>query len=112
MNAFEKYGFDAMGIYDAEELNPILIGMVRDIFGGDSEQAYTMLLSCLDELYVKAERITDGSISGARMFTTICGTPELTRQGNELTRRLFSELSSRWHYALELDGDIMRSTNA
>lgn len=112
MNAFEKYGFDAMGIYDADELNPILVGMVRDIFGGDSEQAYTMLLSCLDELYVKAERITDGSISGARMFTTICGTPELTRQGNELTRRLFSELSSRWHYALELDGDIMRNINA
>lgn len=112
MNAFEKYGFDAMGIYDADELNPILIGMVREIFGGDSEQAYRTLVDCLDELFYKAERITDGHISGARMFTTICGTPELTLQRNDLTRRLFSELSRRWCYALELDGDIMRSINA
>ena len=112
MNAFEKYGFDAMGIFDADELNHVLIAIVREIFGGDSEQAYTMLADCLDEIYSKAERITEGHISGSKMFTTICGTPELTQQRNELTRRLFSELSSRWHYNLTLDGDIMRSINA
>ena len=112
MNALKKYGLDAMGIIDAEEMNKVMITAVREVFGADSEQAYAILTSCLEELYAKAERITEGHAIATRMFTTLCGTPELTEKRNALTRRLFSELSTRWHYNLTLDGDVMRANDA
>lgn len=111
MNAFEKYGLDAMGIDDAEGFNKTMISLVHDVFGKsdtpqENETGYKILNSCLDELYTKAERITDGHCSGARMFSSEMGSTELTEKRNELMRKLFGEISMVWHYNLKIvDGD-------
>lgn len=107
MNAFENYGLDAMGIVDANSLNQTMIRLVQEVFGKaerpeDDAAGYTILNSCLDELYAKAERITDGHCSGSRMFTTEMGNAELTQKRNILMRKLFEEISKVWHYNLEI----------
>jgi len=107
MNAFEKQGLDAMGIEDAKSFNETMIRLVRETFGEsaipqENETGYKMLNKCLDELYYKAERITDGHSSAFRMFSTERGSEELTEKTNTLMRKLFDEISKVWSYNLEI----------
>lgn len=104
MNGFQKYGLDAMGICDAESFNGTMIRVVREVFGNPEEEgAYTVLNRCLDELYGKAERITDGHCAhcaGSRIFTG-------TEKHNLLMQKLFDEISKVWHYKLEIVDGIL-----
>ena len=113
MNAFEKYGLDAMGIADAEAFNTTMISLVQEVFGvsekpQENESGYRMLNSCLDELYSKAERISNGHCYASRMFAVEMGSKELTEKRNILMKKLFGEISKVWHYNLKLEGPILK----
>ena len=110
MNAFQKYGLDAMGIMNAEVFNKTLISLVQEVFGKserpeDDAVGYTILDSCLGELYAKAERITNGRCRASRMFSIEMGSADLTKKRNLLMQRLFEEISKVWHYNLEIIND-------
>ncbi len=117
MNAFDRYGLDAMGIEDAEAFNRKMISLVQEVFGKcerpeDNATGYKILTSCLDELYSKAERIADGHCSGSRMFSVEMGSAELTEKRNTLMRKLFEAISKVWHYNLEIRNDFLTSKQA
>ena len=104
MNAFQKYGLDAMGIDDCESFNEKMIKTVYEIFGKDNaEDGFSELVSCLEELYKKAERVSDGLCYASKMFSTEDG-----EKRNTLMKKVFEEISKVWHYNLEIVNSQLR----
>jgi hypothetical protein len=89
MNAFEKYGLDIMGINNTQQANNLLIKLTIDVFGSQSEMAFKVLNSCLDELYSKASSLTDRCYGSYNLFTIEMG--HLTDNRNKLFKKLCIE---------------------
>jgi len=110
MNAFQRYGMDAMGVAYPKALDQELIEIVQGVFGAEQDTGWVFLDQALDEFYVKAEKLTDRLVS-ATMFTSIKATPELTEKYHLLQKMVFEAISKYWKYDLVLEGNVMKLRN-
>lgn len=108
MSNLEKYGLGAMGITDEENFNAAMRRIVRENFGeSDIDQGYGILRDCLEELYAKAERVTQGRCSGSKMFERM-GSPAFCEKKNRVMTELFAEVSKVWTYEVEIKDGVLR----
>lgn len=99
-----KYGLAEFGDFDYTEINNELAKAITEVYGEDVERGAAVLADVLSELHQKAESITDGRSRGYRMFTA--SGYDIERR-HELTKKVFSILSSVWGYDLKIEDAIL-----
>ena len=107
MNAFEIYGLDIMGIVDIKSANKLLLNLTLSVFTEQSETAFKVLNSCLNELYTKVDVLSTRCYGSFRVFTTLMGGDELTEKRNALFKLLCTEYLPLTHFSCVLNGDVL-----
>jgi hypothetical protein len=107
MSSLGRYGLEAFGVVGSDDLNDKLVQAIK-IHYNDQEKGIIALKVILDDLFQKAEAISDGKSLGFRMFTTVCSDKQ-NRDG--LTKDVFRILRDKgWHYSLILTDDNLLPT--